>query len=243
MLCDSLVNYESLSLRSYKPETILNSIDNHESLSLRSYKPETILNSIDNGDETNLEAATAISSMTQYTESCNEYINKKELSLVRKSLYDCIVLDLDGTLVFASSKKKGIAESISFKDMHGDTMMMWLHKRPGFDLFLKKCFESAIVGVWSMGQSGYVEAVVSLFPQRPAFVYNWCHCDRDFRRPNGKIFKRLRNIPHEGKIIMIDDRTDVLEMCDRVNTYIVPEWHPRDKDDTTLYDLSPVLFC
>lgn len=161
-----------------------------------------------------------------------------DISKNAKSLYDCIVLDLDGTLVFASEKKKGIAETIKFKDMHGDPMELWVHKRPGFDIFLKTCFESAIVGVWSMGQPGYVEAVVSLFPQRPAFVYNWCDCDR----LNGKIFKRLNNIPYQGKIIMIDDKTDILEMCDRVNTFIVPEWHPRHDDDTTLYDLSALLF-
>lgn len=161
-----------------------------------------------------------------------------DLSKNAKPLYDCIVLDLDGTLVFASEKKKGIAETIKFKDMHGNPMELWVHKRPGFDTFLKTCFESAIVGVWSMGQPGYVEAIVSLFPQKPAFVYNWCDCDR----LNGKIFKRLNNIPYEGKIIMIDDKTDILEMCDRVNTFIVPEWHPRDDDDTTLYDLSGLLF-
>lgn len=154
-----------------------------------------------------------------------------------RSSYDCIVFDLDGTLVFSSQKCKGIAQRISFKDMHGDDMELWIHKRPGFDEILNKCFESMIVGVWSMGQPGYVEAVISLFPQKPAFVYNWCDCDR----AKGKIFKRLENIPHRGNILMVDDKIDVLETCERVDTHIVPEWYPRNHGDKTLYDLANLL--
>jgi hypothetical protein len=152
--------------------------------------------------------------------------------------YDCLVLDLDGSLVCSRKRKKGDAENVSFVDRDGDTTNLWIHKRPGFDLFLSKCFESGNVGVWSMGQPGYVDAIVSLFPHKPAFVYNWCHCDR----AKGKIFKRLNNIPHTGKILMIDDKTDILEMCDRVDTYIISEWHHRDNNDTALYDLSDSLF-
>src|SRR5580692_7134853 len=103
----------------------------------------------------------------------------------------CIVLDLDGTLVYASEKNKGNAKEIEFTDRHGETTKLYLHKRPGFDEFLIKCFQFASVGVFSMGQEGYVEAVISLFPQRPKFVYSWWNCDR----ANGKIFKRLNNIP------------------------------------------------
>jgi hypothetical protein len=164
-------------------------------------------------------------------------------SIENNSKYDCIVLDLDGTLVYASDKKKGDAENITFNDMHGDPMNLWVHKRPGFDTFLRECFRStSTVGVWSMGQPGYVNAVVSLFPQQPAFVYNWCDCDRDIRRSNGIIFKKLDNIPHNGKVIMIDDSKNVLETCDRINTFIVSEWHPRNTDDTVLSDLSVLLF-
>ncbi len=152
--------------------------------------------------------------------------------------YDCIVLDLDGTLVVSDEKQEGNAEKIVFPDMHGDTMELWVHKRPGFENFLNKCFESAVVGVWSMGQPGYVNAVVDLFPQKPAFVYNWCHCDRS----NGKIFKRLNNIPHNGKVIMIDDRIDVLELSDRITTFIVREWDPIFVDDNVLESLSSFLF-
>lgn len=47
--------------------------------------------------------------------------------------YDCIVLDLDGTLIFASGKQKGIAQNISFEDTYGNNITLWIHKRPGFD--------------------------------------------------------------------------------------------------------------
>ena len=160
-----------------------------------------------------------------------------------KSLYDCIVFDLDGTLVHASKKQRENGIKLSFKDMHDDPMEIWIHKRPGFDTLLQKCSEFVTVGVWSMGQPGYVNAVVSLFPQKPAFVYSWCECDRDYNRANFKIFKRLNNIPHTGSnILMIDDTYQALETCARINTLIVSSWHPNMTDDTMLYDLSKTLF-
>lgn len=155
--------------------------------------------------------------------------------------YECIVLDLDDTLIFSSSKKKeGSTDAvrISFPDMHGDPMQLWVHKRPGFVEFLQRCFATAAVGVWSMGQPGYVEAVTALFPQKPAFIYNWCHCDR----AQGRIFKRLDRIPYPGRVLMIDDRPDSLELCDRVQTVIVQKWHPSIVKDTTLHDLGIKLF-
>lgn len=155
----------------------------------------------------------------------------------KSSVYDCIVLDLDGTLVYSSEKKRGEAKSISFKDSCGDQSKVWIHKRPGFDAFLQKCFEQCDVGVWSMGQPGYVDAVVSLFPRRPVFVYNWCNCDRE----GGRIFKRLSSIPHMGNILMVDDKMDILESCDRVRTIIVPEWTPKQSNDTALIDLAAKL--
>ena len=165
--------------------------------------------------------------------------NEFEKCMPQKSeMYDCVVLDLDGTLVYSNKKQKGEAQKIMFNDMHGDPTELWVHKRPGFDFFLHACFDSATVGVWSRGQPGYVDAVVTLFPQRPEFVYNWCHCDR----ARGKIFKRLNNIPHSGSVVMVEDEIASLELCDRVALITVPEWHPRYTQDTTLYDLSMQLF-
>ena len=151
--------------------------------------------------------------------------------------YDCIVLDLDDTLICTSSKEKG-GQKISFNGMDGDPMEMWVHKRPGFDDFLRRCFQHCDVGVWSMGQPGYVNAVVNLFPHRPAFVYNWCNCDR----ANGKIFKRLNNIPRKGRVIMIDDRLDCIETCNRISTVIISKWDPHKTNDKVLYELSEELF-
>lgn len=153
--------------------------------------------------------------------------------------YDCVVLDLDGTLVHSAKRNKtGTAQRISFPDMHGDPTELWVHKRPGFDFFLQSCFKSTTVGVWSRGQPGYVDAVVGLFPQKPAFVYNWCHCDR----ARGKIFKRLNNIPHSGRTVMVEDEVESLELCDRIATIIIPEWDPKAADDKELYQLSARLF-
>lgn len=148
--------------------------------------------------------------------------------------YDCIVLDLDGSLVHSSYKNYGSGVKTSFTDCYGEISHIWVHKRPGFDIFLDKCFEKSVVGVWSMGQPGYVDAIVNLFPRRPHFVYNWCNCDR---KP-GRIFKRLDSIPHHGSILMIDDNKALLEETPRVSTLIIPKWHPRQPDDKVLYDLA-----
>ena len=151
--------------------------------------------------------------------------------------YDCIVLDLDGSLVYSSNKNYGAGERIMFKNMYGEEENLWVHKRPGFDMFLEKCFGLSTVGVWSMGQPGYVEAIVSLFPHRPSFVYNWCDCDRE----PGRRFKQLDNIPHHGSVVMIDDKRDTLKETGSVDTMIMPEWHPRQEKDRTLYHLIPIL--
>ncbi len=162
--------------------------------------------------------------------------------MLKQNRYDCIVLDLDGTLVDSCEEREGMAEKILFRDMHNDVTELWVHKRPGFDQFLTDCFKAGDVGVWSMGQSGYVNAVVSLFPQQPLFIYNWNHCDRDFSKQYGQIFKRLNNIPYQGSILMIDDHHDVLELSDRIDTLIIPTWTYEQFDDQTLIDLSTSLF-
>lgn len=155
------------------------------------------------------------------------------------SKFDCIVLDLDGTLVYTSDINEGNGEEISFDDMHGDKISMWVHKRPGFDDFINKCFELGDVGVWSMGQPGYVNAVIKhYFPQSPSFIYNWCHCDRR----HSYIYKKLNNIPHLGEnILMIDDDDKKLENCERVKIYNIPEWTPDIIHDTELFKLLSYL--
>jgi len=150
----------------------------------------------------------------------------------------CIVLDLDGTLVFSSENKKGEATQIKFKDRHGDSAELYVHKRPGFDEFLLKCFSFGPVGVYSIGQEGYVEAILSLFPKRPCFVYSWWNCDRK----NGKIIKNLNNIPYKGNIIMIDDKPESIEYSDKVELIVIDEWTPKKIGDIKLYQLTDQLF-
>ena len=164
-------------------------------------------------------------------------MNQMELLNMNKR-YDCVVLDLDGSLICSCGKNYGTGERITFINSYGEEESMWIHKRPGFDMFLEKCFEHSVVGVWSMGQPGYVEEIVKLFPQKPKFVYNWCNCDRE----PGRIFKRLDNIPCDGSIVMIDDKRDILQESDRVEIIIIPEWHPRNVTDNTLYSLISKLY-
>lgn len=154
-------------------------------------------------------------------------------TIIPEKKYDCIVLDLDGTLIASSHKNRGDGIFTTYLDYDGSVDTVWIHKRPGFDLFLETCFKLYTVGVWSMGQPDYVDAVVKLFPRSPAFIYNWTHCDRDSTR----VFKRLEQIPCSGNILMVDDKLDILEISDRIDTLIVPEWIPQQHGDNILLDL------
>lgn len=154
------------------------------------------------------------------------------------SSYDCVVLDIDQTLVFTSKNSQPQSKTIVFDTLEGDTVTMWSKPRPGLSQFLNYCFEYCDVGVWSAGQSGYVNAIIdSFFPHKPKFIYNWNHCSRNKHRVGGMIYKNLDDIPHHGKILMIDDHLFGLECCDRVDTYIIPQWDPSMTDDYALYKL------
>jgi len=160
-------------------------------------------------------------------------------SIYRSGRYECIVLDLDGSLIHASDENFGDGIEISFINSMGEKENTWVHKRPGLDKFLETCFEHSVVGVWSRGKAGYVEGVVGLFPEKPMFIYNRDNCSGG----NGNGKKKLKKIPYRGSIVMIDDRSDVLRKTDRVDTIIIPKWHPKQKTvDTILYNLLPLLF-
>ena len=154
----------------------------------------------------------------------------------RVGKYDCIVLDLDGTLVYSCKEDLGGGHKIVVNDCE-DVDNLWVYKRPGFDEFLRICFEVSTVGVWSMGQPSYVDAIVELFPQTPAFVYNRTNCITRIDR----MFKQLEKIPYDGNIIMFDDQFWSLEQSDRVNTIIVPPWTADNYYDRVLYQLIPKI--
>lgn len=186
-----------------------------------------------------LELDKLIDSVTSSSDSfSSSEDSENSTNKIIKNKYNCIVFDLDGTLVYTDNKNRGNGEKINFEDIHGDMTTLWVHKRPYFDELLKHCFEHLVVGVWSMGQPGYVQAVVNLFPQNPRFVYNWCDCDRS----NTKIYKNLNNIPYDGNILMVDDNPRALEYSSRVDTYIIKCYHPNNRNDIALKDLLPMLF-
>ena len=156
-----------------------------------------------------------------------------------RARYNYIILDLDASLIHACRERNPDASYISFSTTSSDYICeYWVHKRPGFDLFLETCFKYANVGVWSTGTKEYVDAVVSLFPETPELIYSRNDCDMD----NGVRVKILDKIPYKGKIVMIDDRSDVLKKTDRIDTIVIPPWDYAQKDDRILYHLLPLLF-
>ena len=148
--------------------------------------------------------------------------------------YSCFVFDLDDTLIRATSRPKYNAVEVEYKSMIGEKEKIWINKRPGFEKILEKCFEIGTVGVWSMGQPGYVESVVKLFPKKPDFIYNWTNCDRD----GSHIYKNLDMIPNNGKILMIDDSPHKLAFSNP-NIHVLPiaRWRKFSPEDQHLFDI------
>lgn len=167
-------------------------------------------------------------------------IKNNEMDIYKSSRYKCIVLDLDGTLIHSCNNNLGDGINIAFIDSMGETNdKYWVHKRPGFDMFLDICFKNAVVGVWSTGTAEYVEEIVKLFPKRPTLVFNRDNCIIK----NGHKKKYLKILPYQGSVVMIDDRSEVLKKTDRVETLVIPKWNPEiKKDDNILNNILPLLF-
>lgn len=145
----------------------------------------------------------------------------------------CIVLDIDGTLVDTTSYRVDGAIRKKFTlPGHDDEFSYWISLRPGFKQFLTRCFETGIVGVWSLGRRSYVAKVVALFPEKPSFVRT--------REDTPCVCKDLNQLK-DAKIIMIDDHPENIIKSANATVVPVSHWHWNQKDDHALYDLCEHL--
>ncbi|GAG20380.1 unnamed protein product, partial [marine sediment metagenome] len=145
------------------------------------------------------------------------------------------VLDIDGTLSLTVDDDeyndlgediKKYFSKITYKPFENKdiTSDAWVMKRPYLDDFLDYIFEHFNVGVWSIGQPGYVNEIVKylLFDQghQPAFIYNFTNCHRCYDPI--RFTKPLNKCPSKGYGIIIEDQLDVISEGDEY--ILIPEF-------------------
>lgn len=150
-----------------------------------------------------------------------------------------IIFDLDNTLLASVKRKRShfTVQVPSQTHAHADLTVKHLKVRPGAYELIGYCLEHHQVGVWSMGQPGYVAAVLPhLFPEQTlAFVYDWTHCYRD----GPHIYKRLSRCPTPFETTqIIDDRQDLIYEPDHCLP-VVPYYG--GADDADLYRILQLL--
>jgi len=151
-----------------------------------------------------------------------------------------IVFDIDGTLSTTidhdeynslTESDKEYFSSIQYKQFENRDIIKeaWVMPRPHLKELLNFCFEHFRVGVWSVGQPGYVDSIVQhLFKDNgPEFIYNFTHCSREYNPI--RIYKPLLNSPAKGGYI-IEDSPECIDTNDR--SIII------DRFDITCYDFN-----
>ena len=136
-----------------------------------------------------------------------------------------IVLDIDGTLSMTidpeeyhdlDNNTKKYFNKITYHPFENKdfTKDAWVMSRPYLKVFLDYCFEHYRVGVWSIGQPGYVNAIVKhLFEgYEPEFVYNFTNCHRESNPV--RFLKRLSDSPAMDGLI-IEDSIEVIDIKDK----------------------------
>lgn len=128
-------------------------------------------------------------------------------------LYDeLLVLDLDGTLIYATQKPLDDRPADFAGPYH-------VYKRPHVEEFLLKCLAWFDVGVWTTGSRRYAEWVLDeLLPNPDALAFLWTHerCTQKYNCETGEEqeIKRLKKLKRRsfsgckyppGRMIVVDD--------------------------------------
>lgn len=117
-----------------------------------------------------------------------------------------IILDLDETLIHATSHKRDLAEDFIFDKY-------FVYKRPFLDDFLQQLSLDFKVGIWSSADDKYVESIVGLIKTNIRFEVVWgrskCSYRRNIEQDTYVYEKRLAKLKKRGfaleQILLIDD--------------------------------------
>ncbi len=118
-----------------------------------------------------------------------------------------LILDLDGTLIYASETRLDREEDFKVGDY-------FVYKRPHLDHFLETCLEWFELAIWTSASPAYAAKVVrNLFDVPPdlAFVFSAERCTKRFDADRREYFeaKRLQKLKRRGyslsKVLIVDD--------------------------------------
>lgn len=150
-----------------------------------------------------------------------------------------LLLDLDETLIHATTAPLAVAPDLQFDEFH-------IYKRPGLEQFLTNVSQHFTVGVWSSASNEYVEEIVKMItPDSIAWFMIWgksrCTMKRDYELDNYYYEKRLDKVKNKGfrleQIIIVDDSPEKSRSNYGNAVYIAPfEGDRNDNELTHLYD-------
>ena len=163
-----------------------------------------------------------------------------------------LILDLDETLIHATSTKLG--DDFAFQLYH-----YYVYKRPGLNAFLTACAEKFDLAVWSSASDDYVQRVVEqIFPAgiKPVFVWGRSRCTplvqpqiEEFGYYNldgvsyyeyAKLLKKVRRLGYDAKrILIVDDTPEKVRNC--YGNAIYPNPFFGDPNDRELFILADYL--
>jgi len=151
------------------------------------------------------------------------------MALPQKKL---LILDIDGTLIFAEEKAKLIHMQVKQHyhfELDGGSILVW--KRPDIDEFLEWCFEHYDVGVWSASGSEYVHSVLTHIiadhlRSKVKFIWTSIRCTRKYQQQSLDIsmpitIKRLKKLWRRKKSGSYNP--DSVGSYNRRNTLIVDD--------------------
>lgn len=152
---------------------------------------------------------------------------------------NCVILDVDGTLLDTRKPKAGEKTNIKFKD--GEKYVV--NFRPCLYEFLgllRKKFD--YVGIWSAGSKEYIDKIEKMIEFEFDFVWNFEQCEKvigknddyEIQKPIMKILLEDDRITEES-IVLIDDRIEVAH--DYRSNHIQVNEFTGDEDDRELCDL------
>lgn len=118
-----------------------------------------------------------------------------------------LLLDLDETLIHATSTPLSVAPDFQFDFYH-------VYKRPGLEEFLLKISQHFTLGIWSAASDNYVEEIVkTITPAKQEWFLVWgrskCTMKRDYLLDTYYFEKKLEKVKNKGwrleQVIIVDD--------------------------------------
>ncbi|KAF7213831.1 CTD (carboxy-terminal domain, RNA polymerase II, polypeptide A) small phosphatase-like a [Nothobranchius furzeri] len=151
---------------------------------------------------------------------------------------NCVVIDLDETLVHSSFKPISNADFIVPVEIDGTVHQVYVLKRPHVDEFLQKMGELFECVLFTASLAKYADPVADLLDQWGVFRARLFRESCVFHR--GNYVKDLSRLGRELRKVIIIDNSPASYIFHPENAVPVQSWFD-DMTDTELLDLIPLL--